>query len=210
MGKFKKFYHPYFVWGVLYLAFFVQLLVGGTTEEHRLTLKSYLPIFSLQVVAFIILAYVIVKFALPFIKRAVKEKKQSIEDYLQSLEHKILTNKEKLQQLQQQLNNIEQIIEERKKNREKEIQKIASAIEKEIEEVHQKMLDRLKLEEELETLKLKIFLRDFVRNKIYNYIKENLSSKQLQNVQKIYEKEFLDKFTVLTDDFNFVSRLKTL
>lgn len=191
-------------------AIFCALFLGSGAEHEELTFKSYLPIFSIQLAGFILLAYVIVRFVFPLIKNAVKERKHNIDNYLQSLDKKIVSYNKKLNELLEQFNNIQKIIENRKKAREQEIEKIASSIEKEIEETKQKMSERIKLEEELETLKLKIFIRDIVKEKIYDYVKKNLANKQLQNVQKEYEQEFLNKFLVLKQKPDFISKLRAL
>lgn len=189
----------------------VFLLLGAGDESHQeLTFKSYLPVFLIQTAGFAILAYVVVRFAFPYIKNAVKERKQKTEEYICSLDEKIVSDNKKLIHLQEQLNNIEKIIEERKKARERDIQRISETVEKEIEEIHRRILERLKLEEELEILKLRIFVRDFARGRIYEYVKRSLTDKQLQNVQQLYEREFLNKLTALKQQSDFISKLKMI
>lgn len=184
------------------------LFLGAGGEHEDLTLKSYFPVFLIQVSGFILLAYVIVRFAFPFIMRAVKDRKHNIENYLQSLDEKIVSHSRKLNELRGQLDNIQKIIQERKRVREQEIDKIAASIEREIEEIKQKVSERIKLEEELEILRLKIFIRDFIKSEVYDYIKKNLTNKQLQDVQKQYEQEFLSKFLLLKQDANFINKLR--
>jgi F-type H+-transporting ATPase subunit delta len=188
----------------------MMLSIAAGQEHSPITFKSYLPIFSIQLAGFALLIYIIWKFGVPSIKNAIKEKKHNQENFLKSLDEKIDNYNKKLSELQMQLNNIQNIIAERKKKREKEIEKIASAVEDEIKQMQEKILARLKLEEELEILKLKIFLIEFAKTKIFNYVKSNLSDKQLKDVQELYEQEFLTKLAQLSKNVEFVNKLKSL
>ncbi len=198
-----------FVFCFLFVVF-CGLFLGAGGEHEELTFKTYFPIFSIQLAGFILLLYIIVRFALPPIENAIKERKHNIDNYIQSLEEKIVSYNKKLNELQEQFNDIQKIIEDRKKAREQEIEKIASSIEKEIEETKQKISERIKLEEELEVLRLKIFITDHIKSKVYDYVKKNLTNKQLQNIQKEYEQEFLSKFVGLKHNPDFISKLRTL
>ncbi len=193
-----------------FLFLFIILFSAAGQKHEELTPKSYLPVFLLQLTGFALLVYLIIKFAIPPIKNAIKNKKENTDAFLKSLDEEIITYNEKLAHLNEQVKNIRQIIEERKKAREKEIEKIAIAVEKELEELKNAISYRLKLEEELETLKLKIFLSDFVKKRIYEFVYSNLKDKDLQSIQAKYEQEFLDKFLELKNNSDFINKLRAL
>ncbi|MFN7181624.1 MAG: hypothetical protein ACK4NF_02960 [Planctomycetota bacterium] len=186
------------------------LFLGSAGNHSQLTFKSYLPVFSLQLTGFALLVYLVSKFAIPLIKNAIKSKKEKTDEFLQSLEQQIKNYTSILANLQEQLKNIQDIIEERKNKRKKEIEKIALAVEKELEELKNRISSRIKLEEELEVLRLKIFLTDFVKTKISEFVKSNLTDKDLKNVQLKYEEEFIEKFLQLKKDEEFINKLKSL
>ncbi len=195
----------------IYLIFFITIIFFAAGDEHKeMTFTSYLPVFLLQLTGFVLLSYLVAKFAVPPIGNAIKSKKEKTEMFLKSLDEQMLYYTNKLAQLNEQFNNIKQIIEERKKEREKEIIKIANAVEKELDEIKETISSRIKLEEDLETLKLKIFLSNFVKNVIHNFIYTNLTGKDLQNIQLKYEQEFIEKFLELKKNNDFINKLKSL